>query len=104
MEQHPDGPVSITSARASRSSEIKHRQNRYLFSMAVRTACFVGAVVDDRCPPLGAGGGAFVLPYIAVVMANASERRRTPGPASFSADDRPLLPGPDSPSAHESRT
>jgi Flp pilus assembly protein TadB len=104
VEQHPDGPVSITSARASRSSEIKHRQNRYLFSMAVRTACFVGAVVTTGVLRWVLVAAAFVLPYIAVVMANASERRRTPGPASFGADDRPLLPGPDSPSTHESRT
>ncbi|HSS67490.1 MAG TPA: DUF3099 domain-containing protein [Nocardioidaceae bacterium] len=104
MEQHPDGPVSITSARASRSTEIKHRQNRYLFSMAVRTACFVGAVVTTGLLRWVLVAAAFVLPYIAVVMANASERRRIPEPASFRSEDRPLLPGPDSPSAHESRT
>ena len=49
--------VRITSAAASRNEDIAARQKRYLFSMAIRTLCFVGALV---------------LPYVAVVMANAA--------------------------------
>ena len=98
MDQHADAPVSITSAHASRSSEIRHRQNRYLFSMAIRTACFVGAVVASGVLRWLLVLAAFVLPYVAVVMANASERRRVVAPPAFSADERPLLTGPDSPS------
>jgi hypothetical protein len=100
VNQHPDGPVSITSARASRSAEIRHRQIRYLVSMGVRTACFVGAVIASGVVRWVLVAAAFVLPYIAVVMANASERRRVARPASFSAEDRPLLPGPDSAPSH----
>jgi Protein of unknown function (DUF3099) len=91
VDQHPDAPVSITTARASRSVEIKHRQNRYLLSMGIRTACFVGAVIADGLLRWALVLAAFVLPYVAVVMANASERSRYATPASFSADDRPLL-------------
>jgi Flp pilus assembly protein TadB len=97
VDQQTDGPVSITSARASRSAEINHRQSRYLFSMAIRTACFVGAVVTTGVLRWVLVAAAFVLPYVAVVMANTSERRQTSGPESFRTDDRPLLPGPDSP-------
>lgn len=48
------------------------RQRRYIWSMSLRTLCFVGAVL------VGPGwlrwvliAGAVFLPYIAVVMANA---------------------------------
>jgi Flp pilus assembly protein TadB len=102
VDEHPDAPVSITDARASRSSEIRHRQNRYLFSMGIRTACFVGAVVASGVLRWVLVVAAFVLPYVAVVMANASERRRFATPAAFGADDRPLLPGPDPRGARES--
>jgi hypothetical protein len=103
VDQHPDAPVSITDARASKSAEIRHRQNRYLFSMGIRTACFVGAVVTTGVLRWVLVAAAFVLPYVAVVMANASERRRFATPASFQADGRPLLPGPDARRAPEPR-
>ena len=64
--------VRITTAGASREADIARRQRRYVFSMGVRTACFVAAVL------VGPGwlrwvlvAGAVVLPYVAVVMANA---------------------------------
>ena len=91
MDHNPDAPVSITTARASRSVEIRHRQNRYLLSMGIRTACFVGAVIATGLLRWTLVLAAFVLPYIAVVMANASERRRYAQPMSFGADDRPAI-------------
>ena len=42
--------------------------------MAIRTLCFIGAVVVGVAA-LGAGGGAFILPYVAVVMANSASPR-----------------------------
>jgi Protein of unknown function (DUF3099) len=68
--------VRITSASASRNDDIAARQKRYLFSMAIRTLCFVGAIVSASFgvtwlwPILIAG--AVVLPYVAVVMANTA--------------------------------
>jgi Flp pilus assembly protein TadB len=91
VDQDPDAPVSITTARESRSSEIRHRQNRYLLSMGVRTACFVGAVVASGVLRWVLVAAAFMLPYVAVVMANASERRRFATPASFATEDRPMI-------------
>ena len=71
--------VRITSASASRNDDIAARQKRYLFSMGVRTLCFVGAIVAASVgihwlwPILIVG--AVVLPYVAVVMANAASTK-----------------------------
>jgi hypothetical protein len=68
--------VRITSAAASRNEDIRARQRRYVFSMSVRTVCFVAAVI------VGEGvfmwiliAAAIFLPYVAVVMANAAAPR-----------------------------
>lgn len=68
--------VRITTASTSVAEDIAVRQRRYLISMAVRTACVIGAVV------VGAGvlrwvliAGAVLLPYVAVVLANATTRK-----------------------------
>jgi hypothetical protein len=75
---HTAEAVRITTAPRSRADDIAARQKRYIFSMGLRTACFVGAVI--------AGGGwlmwtflagAIFLPYVAVVMANAGPGRNT---------------------------
>ncbi len=72
---HPD-VARITSAPESPQAEMAHRQKRYIISMSIRTACFVGAIV------VGPGwvrwvlvAAAFVLPYVAVVMANSASPR-----------------------------
>jgi hypothetical protein len=71
--------VRITSAAASRNVDIASRQKRYLFSMGLRTVCFVGAIIASLLgihwlwPILIAG--ALVLPYVAVVMANAASTK-----------------------------
>src|SRR5690606_41842637 len=68
---------SITDARTSHSDDLRHRQIRYLFSMGIRTLCFVGAVVVDSWLRWVLVAGAVFLPYIAVVMANAVDRKST---------------------------
>jgi hypothetical protein len=64
--------VRITTASASAQADIARRQRRYVLSMSLRTLCFVGAIL------VGPGWlrwvlvvAAVVLPYVAVVMANA---------------------------------
>ena len=86
-----DDAVRITTAGANRADDIAARQKRYLLSMSLRSACFVGAVLaalaglDWLWPILI--GGALVLPYVAVVLANNSAPRadgfelRETGPA-----------------------
>ncbi len=87
--------VQITSAPVSRGDEIRGRQRRYLLSMGLRTVCFLGAIV------VGSGwlrwvlvAGALVLPYVAVVMANAASPQ-VPGtmPESPDIQRKQLPPG-----------
>jgi hypothetical protein len=91
VNQHPDVPVRITSARPSRSEDIHRRQTRYLTSMAIRTVCFVLAIVTTGWLRWTFVTAALFLPYVAVVLANATDRRSVVGPQTFAADDRPQL-------------
>ena len=68
--------VRITSAAASHEADLANRQRRYAISMTIRTVCFVAAVA------VGPGwlrwvliAGAVLLPYVAVVLANAEDQR-----------------------------
>ena len=80
--------VRITTAAESRQEEIAGRQLRYVLSMSLRMVCFFGAIAASVA---GIGWlwpilifGALVLPYIAVVMANA---RNTRGDGFHLADE-----------------
>ena len=72
MRKKTEEPVRITTATRPRSQDIAARQRRYLFSMSIRTVCFILAIVFRNTglwPYFIAG--AIVLPYVAVVLANA---------------------------------
>jgi hypothetical protein len=72
----------ISGARQAHSEDQDRRMRRYLISMAIRTACVVLAVIVDGPLRWVFFVGAVILPYIAVVMANAvGERRGVPTPA-----------------------
>lgn len=80
-----DDAVRITSAAESRDADISARQKRYVASMGLRTVCFVAAIlVGDGWLRWVLVAAALVLPYVAVVMANAVN----------SKSDDFLLPGP----------
>lgn len=72
-------PIRITTAGSGPDADLARRQRRYLVSMAIRSACFVGAViagvtgVDWLWPILILA--AVVLPYVAVVGANTATTR-----------------------------
>lgn len=74
-----EAPIRITTAQTSRAEDIAARQKRYIVSMSIRSVCFIGAVlagvthVNWLWPILIAC--AIVLPYIAVVMANAANTK-----------------------------
>ncbi len=91
MSQHQEHPVNITSARTSHSEDLHKRQVRYLMSMGIRTVCFVLAIVTDGPLRWMLVAAAVFLPYIAVVLANATDRRTEAGPASFLTEDRPTI-------------
>jgi len=104
--------VRITSAHAGHSERIRGRQRRYLISMGIRTVCFVLAVVTDGWLRWAFIVAAVVLPYFAVIVANAAGEVDDGGPEPFVDDSRLMLePGPsaaaddDSPGAgHAERT
>jgi Protein of unknown function (DUF3099) len=81
---HHRGPevYTVTDAPRPMSEDIGHRQRRYLWSMGVRTVCFVGAVVSVVAgAPVWLAAvlvvGALFLPYVAVIFANGG-REPTP--------------------------
>jgi hypothetical protein len=69
-EAHEEA-IRITTASTSRHDEIAARQRRYVLSMSLRTVCFIGAVLTEGWVRWVLVAGALVLPYVAVVMANA---------------------------------
>jgi hypothetical protein len=77
VRRRHDEAVRITSAAESPGVDLAHRQRRYVVSMAIRTLCFIGAVFARHVPWLCAVliVAAFVLPYVAVVMANTASPR-----------------------------
>jgi Protein of unknown function (DUF3099) len=61
----------VTDARESRSEDIRRRYRRYAISMGIRTLCFVAAVLTYGPARWVLFTAALILPYIAVVIANA---------------------------------
>jgi Flp pilus assembly protein TadB len=76
-----DNAIRITTASSSPHADIAARQKRYLIAMGVRTGCFVAVAclaVTHRGPgwlPWIFVVAAVVLPYVAVVMANATQTK-----------------------------
>jgi hypothetical protein len=96
MSRKDPEPIRITSATRSHSDEIAGRQRRYIISMAIRTVCFLLAVVF-------AGGflmwlfilASFILPYVAVILANANAPTDPdPTPDTMFDPSRPELEPP----------
>lgn len=83
---HAAPAVLVTDAQVAGSVERQDRQRRYLISMGIRTVCFVLAVVLFRgVAQLAAIAVSMVMPWVAVLVANAGPRRRTEQPAFFRA-------------------
>ncbi|HWJ66846.1 MAG TPA: DUF3099 domain-containing protein [Nocardioides sp.] len=88
----PGGPdaIRITTAGTSPEADLARRQKKYVIAMTIRTLCFVGAAIS------GAAGlhwlwpililASLVLPYVAVVMANANDSRSTELPLTGGGD------------------
>lgn len=67
---------SVTNARSAADDDISARTKHYLVTMGIRTGCFVLAVVTEGWIRWTCVALAVVLPYIAVVFANARSPRR----------------------------
>lgn len=78
--------VRITGARPSLSEDIRRRQRRYMIAMAVRTVCVILAVVlwqESRIVAIIALVGGMIIPYVAVVIANAGRANLPSMPDTF---------------------
>jgi Protein of unknown function (DUF3099) len=89
-----DDVYVVTNAGRSRRQEIDDRQRKYLIKMAIRTLCFIGAIVAYvlHVPTIFVLAliiAALVLPWASVVVANA-------GPGPEARRRRPELYTPDS--------
>ncbi len=85
----------ITGARQGLDEDVRGRQRRYVISMSVRTVAVILAVVlwnVVRPVAIVALVLGFVLPYVAVVIANAGRENAPPKPSTFvPAPTRPVL-------------
>lgn len=78
---------SVTSARTSLTDDQAARNRRYMLSMSIRVVCFILCIVTQDWLRWTFFVGALVLPWIAVVIANAG--REQPGRSTA-----PLVQGP----------
>lgn len=74
-QRKSDEVYGITSAAPSLSDDQSGRQRRYLFSMGLRTACFLLAVATPSPWRWFFLLGAVTLPYFAVIIANAGREK-----------------------------
>ncbi|MGV9314068.1 DUF3099 domain-containing protein [Streptomyces sp. NPDC003691] len=85
----------ITGARQGLAEDVRGRQRRYVISMSVRTVSFVAAAVlwnVERPVAVVAIVLGMLLPYVAVVIANAGRERPPSLPSTFVvATARPML-------------
>ena len=70
---------NITTAQKGLSDDLPRRQRRYFISMMIRTACFLLAVILPSPYRWIALAGSLIIPYVAVVMANAGRETISPG-------------------------
>ena len=100
-EQDPPDVYRITSATGSHSADMQQRAGRYLVSMLIRTLCVVLVIVVPGPLRWVFAVGAIVLPYVAVVAANAAgERRERPLPPPPPAVGRSLPAAPSAATVH----
>ncbi|MEN8582370.1 DUF3099 domain-containing protein [Burkholderia sp. RS01] len=70
---HPE-VHSITDAAAAHSEDMRERMIKYAVAMGIRMVCLVLIFVVDGWFKLVAVAGALFLPWIAVVIANGSDK------------------------------
>ncbi|MFD8740520.1 DUF3099 domain-containing protein [Streptomyces sp. NPDC059618] len=88
----------ITGARQSLDDDVRGRQRRYVISMSVRTVSVILAASlwnVERPVALVALVLGILLPYVAVVIANAGRENAPSLPSTFvTAPPRPMITGP----------
>ncbi|HWC35338.1 MAG TPA: DUF3099 domain-containing protein [Mycobacteriales bacterium] len=103
MARDGDAPILVTTAAPNPADERRDRERRYLITMAVRVVMFIAAIVLARQHWWAAAAVAItlslVLPWIAVVAANAPRRARTgrESPSLYRGREPRELEGPEPP-------
>jgi hypothetical protein len=92
----PEPVYSITGARRSVIDDVDHRTRRYLWSMGIRTVCFLLAVATDGPLRWVLIVAAIVLPYLSVVFANGGRESVQAMPVPPVIDDRRAIGGSES--------
>jgi hypothetical protein len=85
-----DEPILVTTAPISPRDERRGRERRYLITMGVRVIAFIVAIVfATGWIRVIAVALALLLPWVAVVMANAGPKRGAVTTPSLYAGDKP---------------
>ncbi|MFD3314828.1 DUF3099 domain-containing protein [Streptomyces sp. NPDC058694] len=96
----------ITGARQGLADDVRGRQRRYIISMSVRTLSVILAATlwnVERHVAVVALALGILLPYVAVVIANAGRENAPSLPSTFvTAPTRPMLTAPRADDAAES--
>jgi hypothetical protein len=99
-----DDVYVVTSARTPHSAEVARRTRRYLISMGVRTLALVLAIfVLHGWLRLVAIVAGLILPWIAVVLANAGPVPDAEQPEYIDAEQPQLYPGDEAAAPDETR-
>ncbi|WP_291794291.1 DUF3099 domain-containing protein [Brevibacterium sp.] len=69
-------PTSVTEAQESADKDFRNRVRRYTISMIIRVICLVLAFATTGWLRWVMVAGAVVLPYVAVLIANAANERQ----------------------------
>ena len=85
----------VTNAPVPLDADISRRTRRYLIQMGIRTACFLLAIVVPGVLRWVFLAAAVVLPYVAVLLANAGREHQDVAP--MGVDPHSLPPGVDRP-------
>ncbi|MGW0839738.1 DUF3099 domain-containing protein [Streptomyces sp. NPDC002787] len=97
-KQHNVEVFRITGARQGLADDVRGRQRRYVISMSVRTLAVIAAAVlwnVERHVAVVALVLGAVLPYIAVVIANAGRENAPSLPSTFvTTPMRPMIAPP----------
>ncbi|MFD4144043.1 MULTISPECIES: DUF3099 domain-containing protein [unclassified Streptomyces] len=98
----------ITGARQGLADDVRGRQRRYVISMSVRTLAVIASAVlwnVERHVAIVALVVGAVLPYIAVVIANAGRENAPSLPSTFvPSPGRPMIAPPSGQDAADSET
>lgn len=94
---HEEQVHRITDARRSAADDQHARFVKYAVSMSVRMVFIVLALIVDGPLLWLCIAGAVVLPYVAVIVANASREQAQPAPQAWGMVRPALGPGGDRP-------